>query len=95
MNQEIVSHWFTQVKPVTDGIKKPLIVGETGSVSGPRDANRATVLKQKIDQYHAAGAAGVLIWNWMPEWPSWSEATNHWILPDDPFMDYLRTYNMA
>jgi hypothetical protein len=53
---------------------KPLIVGETGILSGGAGcrtslSGRSTADRQKFDGYLLSGAAGVLVWNYSPSVP--------------------------
>jgi mannan endo-1,4-beta-mannosidase len=75
---------------------KPLIVGETGVMSGPAGCRtsperRASVARQKLDGYFDAGVAGVLMWNY-----SLAPRTScsYDIGPNDPVVKVVTEYRV-
>jgi hypothetical protein len=76
-------------------LRKPLLVGELGVEAGSSVAgcgsftDRRAVAAQKIDSVLNAGAAGVLLWNWVPD-PQ-STACTYDIGAGDPVLSLLRT----
>jgi hypothetical protein len=75
---------------------KPLIVGETGILSGgtgcrTSQAGRATADRQKFDAYLLSGAAGVLVWNYSPNSPTGCAYT---VGPGDPLIGVVTGYTM-
>lgn len=76
--------------------EKPLIVGETGVMSGPAGCRtspdvRAGVARQKLDGYFDAGVAGVLMWNY-----SLAPRTScsYDIGPNDPIVKVVGRYRV-
>jgi mannan endo-1,4-beta-mannosidase len=74
-------------------IRKPLLVGELGiragaSVAGcSSSGRRAAVVRSKVDAMLAAGAAGVLVWDWVPV-PQ--DRCDYDVGPGDPLLGLLR-----
>jgi hypothetical protein len=73
---------------------KPLIVGETGILSGgagcrTSPSGRSTADRQKFDRYLLSGAAGVLVWNYSPTSPTGCAYT---VAPGDPVIGLVSGY---
>lgn len=68
---------------------KPFFVGETGidpsTITPATTAERATLLVAKIDAMIAAGAAGVIVWQWTPN----CSGDTYKICPGDPVLGML------
>ncbi len=75
---------------------KPLIVGETGVMSGPAGCRtspdvRASVARQKLDGYFEAGVAGVLMWNYSL---APARSCSYDIGPNDPIVKVVGQYRV-
>ncbi|RKG74590.1 hypothetical protein D7W79_22485 [Corallococcus exercitus] len=90
----IVSPHFAPALRAMDGLNKPLIIGETGIISGVSGCRtsrtgRRDAMRQKFQQYISGRAAAVLVWNWSPVTPSGCELT---FGPDDPMMPMIKDF---
>ena len=74
-------------------VGKPLVVAEVGEDAGSCESltDRSDHVQTKIEGQRAAGTAGVLAWDWVPD-PRTSECTYD-IGPDDPILTMLAAHN--
>lgn len=101
-NDQIVSRHLPRTLTPLYQLDKPLIVGETGILAGPRNCavsleQRASMLQKEFDGYFLAGVAGVLVWNYTPT-PRASDDTSckyEVRAPDpDPTIAMVRNYRL-